>query len=118
MAATARWCERSAQASISSRVTPASTAAFHPTVIDMSRLGAVGRSRWVGDIQSSHSSVPGTRRVVRGAVDCECTPPATIARSMPARIEAAAVVTAVSDEAQCRFWATPGTCSSPASTAA
>ena len=42
MAATARWCERSAQASISSRVTPASTAAFHPTVIDMSRLG-VGR---------------------------------------------------------------------------
>ena len=72
MAATARWCERSAQASISSRVTPALTAAFHPTVMDMSRFGASGVSRCVGDIQSSHSSVPGTRRVDRGEVDDDC----------------------------------------------
>jgi hypothetical protein len=27
-------------------------------VIDRSRLGAEGRSRWLGDIQSAHSSVP------------------------------------------------------------
>ena len=49
-------CERSAQASISSRVTPASTAAFQPTVIDMSMFGASGRSGWVGENQSSISS--------------------------------------------------------------
>src|SRR4029453_5740063 len=67
--ATARWCERSAQASISCRVTPASTAAFQPTVMDMSMLGAEGRSAWVGDHQSSQSSVPGTRRVERGDVE-------------------------------------------------
>ena len=52
MAATARWCERRAQASISSRVTPALTAAFQPTVMDMSMFGASGLSRWLGDIQS------------------------------------------------------------------
>ena len=94
MPATARWCERSAHASISSRVTPASTAAFQPTVIDMSMFGAFGRSRWVGENQSSQSSVPGARRVDRGDVDDDWTPPATTTRSMPARTVAAAVVTA------------------------
>ena len=91
MPATARWCERSAQASISSRVTPASTAAFQPDRDGHVEVGRLGRSRWVGDIQSSQSSVPGIRRVARGEVDEECAPPATTTRSMPARIEAAAV---------------------------
>ena len=71
MAATARWWDRRAHASISSRVTPAETAAFQPTVMDMSMLGASGLSRWLGDIQSAHSSVPGMRRVDRGEVDWE-----------------------------------------------
>ena len=72
MPATARWCERAAHASISSRDTPASTAAFQPTVIDMSMLGAAGVSRWLGDIQSAHSFVPLLRRSERGDVDIEC----------------------------------------------
>ena len=118
MPATARWCDRSAQASISSRVTPASTAAFQPTVMDMSMLGAFGRSRWVGENQSVQSSVPGTRRVDRGEVDDDCTPPATTTRSMPARTLAAAVVTAARPAAQCRLWARPATWSRPASMAA
>ena len=90
MAATARWCERSAQASISSRVTPASTAAFQPTVIDMSMFGrvgrvAVGRRHPVGPSRRC----PGTRRVDRGdGRRSSATPPATTTRSMPARIDA------------------------------
>ena len=117
MAVTARWCDRRAQASISSRVTPALTAAFQPTVMDMSMLGASGLSRWLGDIQSDQSSVPGTRRVDRGEVDCEYAPPAITARSIPARTDAAALWTAASEEAQCRLWATPGTWTRPASMA-
>jgi len=62
--------------------------------------------------------VPGTRRVVRGEVDWDCVPPATTTRSMPARIDAAALWTAASPEAQCRLCATPGACTSPASIAA
>ena len=103
MAATARWCERNAQASISSRVTPAWTAAFHPTVIDMSSVGASGVSGWLGGAQSSQSSVPGTRRRSRGARDADSTPPATTTRSMPARTDPAAVVTAASPPAQWRL---------------
>ena len=114
MAAIARWCERSAQASISSRLTPAWTAAFHPTVMDMSSHGASGVSGWLGGAQSSHSSVPRARRRSRGAVDADSTPPATTTRSMPARTVAAAVVTAASPPAQCRLWASPATSSSPA----
>ena len=114
MAATARWCERKAQASISSRLTAAWTAAFHPTVIDMSSQGASGVSGWLGGAQSSHSSVPSTRRRARGAVDADSTPPATTTRSMPARTEPAAVVTAARPPAQCRLWASPATPSSPA----
>ena len=63
-------------ASISSRLTPALTAAFQPTVIDMSRLGASGRSGWVGGNQSTHS--PSTCNRDRGDVDAEFTPPAMI----------------------------------------
>ena len=118
MPATARWCERRAQASRSSRVRPASTAVFHPTVIDMSRLGASGVLRWVGDIHSSQSSVPGTRRMARGEVDEAWTPPATTMRSMSERIEPAAVATAARPEAQWRLWARPGTLSIPSSVAA
>ena len=67
MAATARWCERNAQASISSRVTPASTAAFHPTVIDMSSLGASGvfavaRRRPVGPVVGARHPAGPARR--------------------------------------------------------
>ena len=100
MAATARWCDRRAQASISSRVTPALTAAFQPTVIDMSRFGASGDPRWLGDIQSAQSSVPGIRRVDRGEVDWEWAPPAMTTPSMPDRMDAAALCTAARDEAQ------------------
>jgi hypothetical protein len=99
-------------------VTPALTAAFHPTVIDMSRFGASGVDRWVGDIQSSQSSVPGTRRVERGEVEVEWVPPQTITRSMPERIDAAALCTAARPEAQCRLWARPGAWTRPASMAA
>ena len=42
IAATARWCERSAHASISSRETRGNCAVFQPTVIDMSSNGASG----------------------------------------------------------------------------
>ena len=107
MAATARWCERSAQASISSRVTPASTAAFQPTVIDMSRFGGgrpvavAGRHPVLPVVGAGHP--PGRP----GQVDSDCAPPATTTRSMPARIDAAAVVTAARPDAQWRLWATP-----------
>ena len=113
MAAIARWCERRAQASISSRLTPAWTAAFHPTVIDMSSHGASGVSGWLGGAHSSHSSVPRARRRSRGAVEADSMPPATTTRSMPARTVAAAVVTAARPPAQCRLWASPATSSSP-----
>ncbi len=103
MAATARWWERKAQASISSRVTLASTAAFQPTVMDMSRLGASGVSRWLGEFHSSQSSAPSTRRLVLGDVEDECAPPATTTLSMPARIDAAALWMALRPDAQCRF---------------
>ena len=74
IAAIALRCDRSAHASISSRLTPALTAAFQPTVIDMSRFGASGRSGWVGGNQSTHS--PSTCIRDRGDVDAEFTPPA------------------------------------------
>ena len=53
MAAMARSCERSAQASISSRLMPAMFAVFQPTVIDMSKAGASGVSGCEGDIQGA-----------------------------------------------------------------
>ena len=103
MPAMARAWDRQAQASICSRVTPASTAAFQPTVMDMSMFGAAGVSRWLGESQSTMSAVPGSRRIDRGAVDVEWVPPATTTLSMPARIEAAPIVTAVSPAAQWRL---------------
>ena len=112
MAWIACWWLRRAHASMSSLVTPALRAAFQPTVIDMSRLGASGRSGWVGDIQSSHSSP--TRILLRGEVDAEFTPPAMISSSMPARMLAAAFCTAARPAAQCRFTARPGTVVRPA----
>ena len=63
------------------RLTPALTAAFQPTVIDMSMLGASGRSGWVGGNQSTISSP--ARRWKRGDVDAEFTPPAMTSWSMP-----------------------------------
>ena len=90
---------------MSSRLTPALTAAFQPTVIDMSRLGASGRSGWVGEYQSTHSSP--ARILLRGAVDAEVTPPAMISSSMPARMVPAAVATARRPAAQCRLSARP-----------
>src|SRR6266571_1043426 len=116
MAAIALRCERSAHASISSRLTPALTAAFQPTVIDMSMLGASGRSGWVGGNQSTHS--PSTRSRDLGAVEAELTPPAMISSSMPARTLAAAPWTAARPAAQCRLWASPATEGSPAVIAA
>ncbi len=116
IARTALRCERSAHASISSRVTPAFTAAFQPTVIDMSMLGASGRSGCVGGIQSVHS--PSTRMRDLGDVDAEFTPPAKTSSSMPARTLAAAPWTAAMPAAQCRFCASPATDVSPAVTAA
>jgi hypothetical protein len=85
--------------------------------MDMSMLGAVGVSRWLGDIQSTHSFVPGVRTCERGEVDIECVPPAMTARSIPDRIDDAAVVSAVSPAAQWRFTAAPGMCGMPASMA-
>ena len=51
-------------------------------------------------------------------VDDEWAPPATTTLSMPDRIDAAALWMALRPDAQCRFWATPGACTSPASMAA
>jgi hypothetical protein len=104
---------------MSSREMPAFTAAFQPTVMVMSLMGASGVSRWLGASQSSSQvSVPGTRLLVFGMVELDCTPPATTTRSMPAMIEAAAVCTAASPEAQCRLCARPGALTRPASMAA
>ena len=63
-------------------------------------------------------SVPGTRLLVFGIVELDCTPPATTTRSMPAMIEPAALCTAASPDAQCRLCATPGAFTRPASMAA
>ena len=116
IAAIALRCERSAQASISSRLTPARTAAFQPTVMDMSMFGASGRSGCVGGNQSTNSSP--ARRLNRGELDAEFTPPAITNRSIPARMLAAAPCTAASPAAQCRLVASPGTEVSPAVIAA
>ena len=117
IARTALRCERNAHASIWSRVTPAATAAFQPTVIDMSMLGASGRSGCVGGTHGSSHSPP-TRSRDLGAVDAEFTPPAITSSSMPARTLAAALCTAAWPAAQCRFCASPGTAGSPAVIAA
>ena len=116
MACTALRCDPSAHASISSRLTPALTAAFQPTVIDMSMLGASGRSGWVGGNQATGS--PSTILLNRGDVDAEFTPPAMTSSSMPALILAAAPCTAACPAAQCRFRASPGTDVRPAVSAA
>ena len=55
-----------------SRLTPARTAAFQPTVMDMSMFGASGRSGCVGGNQSTNSSP--ARRLNRGELDAEFTP--------------------------------------------
>ncbi len=71
---------RNAHRSISSRLTPALTAAFQPTVIDMSMFGASGRSGWVGGnqfTQSASLALP-TARMNLGEVEAEFTPPARI----------------------------------------
>src|SRR3546814_13121827 len=89
MAATARWCERSAQASISSRVTLSFSAAFQPTVMDIYMFGASGESECAGEHLSTPSSEPVPRRLVRGLVELDCLPTATHQRSMPEQQAAA-----------------------------
>mgnify|MGYP007039433111 CR=1 FL=1 len=69
-------------------------------------------------MRRSVSSPPGTRQCSAGPSEDDCTPPATTARSIPARTVAAAVPTVVRLLAQCRFTACPGTCVIPAATAA
>ena len=70
MAAIALRCDRNAQASISSRLTPAwRQRRSSPTVIDMSMFGASGRSGCVGGNQSTHS--PSTCSRDRGEVEAE-----------------------------------------------
>jgi hypothetical protein len=119
IAATARWCERSAHASCSSRVMPTALAVFQPTEIDMSRFGASAESGWVGGYQSANSSaVPWTRRLSLGAVEVDCTPPATTTRSMPDLMPADALPMVVRLPAQCRLTACPATVSKPQTTAA
>jgi hypothetical protein len=68
------------------------TAAFQPTVIDMSMFGASAVLGCVGGNQPTGS--PSTVREKRGDVDAEFTPPAMISWSMPARMVAAALCTA------------------------
>jgi hypothetical protein len=55
VAAIARWCEWYAHSSCSSREMLHFCAVFHPTVIDMSRSGASGVARWLGE---SHGITP------------------------------------------------------------
>ncbi len=119
MAATARMCEWYAQSSCSSRLTPAVTAVFHPTVIDMSIVGASGVAGWLGD---SHGCTPeydpGSFFITTGLCVMLSTPPAMTTRSMPARMLAAAVWIGAMPDAQCRLCASPGISVSPRSTAA
>ena len=55
---------------------------------------------------------------MRGKVELDWAPPATTTLSMPDRIDAAPLWTALSPDAQCRLWATPGAWTMPASMAA
>ena len=84
---------------------PTACAVFHPTVIDMSFVGASGVSTWVGGIHrsSNFSSGPGMRQFVSGVIESDCTPPAMSTRSMPDPIWADALPIAVRLPAQCRF---------------
>nr|CRL69326.1 hypothetical protein CPGR_00229 [Mycolicibacter nonchromogenicus] len=93
---------------------------FHPTVIDMSRVGASGVSGCVGGIQrsSNFSSGPGMRQFVSGVIDSDCTPPAISTRSIPEPICADALPIAVRLPAQCRLTDWPGTDSIPHAAAA
>lgn len=85
----------------------------------MSRFGASGESGWVGGYQSTYSpAVPGTRWRRRGPIEVACTPPATMADSIPDAIDAAAMPIEVRLPAQCRFTAAPGTSGIPVTTAA
>ena len=102
---------------MSARVMPASTAVLCPTVMLMSKAGAVGVSGCDADIHGANSFVFGSRIEVRGNIDWECVPPAMTTSCMPATMSAAAVVTALSPEAQCRLRATPGMALIPSSTA-
>ena len=102
-----------------SRDTPASRAAFHPTVMDMSAVGASSVGGWLGESHRSvHSSVPGMRRVHTGASEADWTPPATTADSMPERTDAAAMLVTARPEAQCRLTAVPAADTRPAAMAA
>jgi hypothetical protein len=87
VAAMARMCEWYAQLSCSSRLTPALTAVFQPTVIDMSMVGASGVAGWLGD---SHGSTPaygpGSFFITVGLCVMLSAPPAVTTRSMPARM--------------------------------
>jgi len=90
---------------------PTACAVFHPTVIDMSLVGASGVSTCVGGIHrsSNFNSGPGMRQLVSGVIDSDCTPPAISTRSMPEPICAEAFPIAVREPAQCRLTDWPGT---------
>ena len=112
-------CEWYAQSSCSSRLTPALTAVFQPTVIDMSMVGASGVAGWLGD---SHGSTPaydpGSFFITVGLWVMLSAPPAMTTRSMPARMPAAAVWIGAMPDAQWRLCARPGMSVKPRSTAA
>ena len=61
---------------------------------------------------------PGLKLCMRGESELELTPPATIIRSIPAKIAPAATPTAESPPAQWRFNAIPAAFIMPSSTAA
>ena len=72
---------------------------------------------WVGEYHGCRSSLPATRLKERGDVDRLSVPPATISRSMPARMLPAAIAMAERPAAQWRLSANPGTLSKPRRTA-
>ena len=96
-------CERYAQASASSRVTPAMRAALSPTPLAVLNGGASSVSRFAA---GSHISPPFD---VAGAVDMDSTPPPMPASIMPAAMLAATHWVPAMPEAHQRWVATPGT---------
>jgi hypothetical protein len=88
MARMARWCDSNAQASASSRVTPASRAVLSPTVSAMLNGGASGVSGLPGESQNAGTpSGPGLE--VEGAVDIDSVPPPMPTSIIPAAMFAA-----------------------------
>ena len=79
---------------------PISRAALSPTVIVMSKAGASGVSRWLGDIHAWASSPRPGRLNDDGDVERLSVPPATMTSVIPAMIEEAPIWMAESPAAQ------------------